>query len=179
MFPEVLYGYAYLLKKIEEEKKSEVVINSFWKNEVRFKITNVQDLQLQQKINRLVLHYMTSIDELSATSNAFRDPKFSIGDLANKLNIPKSHVTYLFKYHSEISFSDFKKVVRIKDGLKLIELNYLKSNTFDSLAKEIGFASYNTFFTSFKDIAGITPHEYYHSIDKNKSFKKEATLLLS
>jgi AraC-like DNA-binding protein len=168
IFPEILYGYTYLLKKIEEEKKSNVAINSFWKNNNDVKISNVQDLHLHDKIKGSIILYMENIDRSIVNEHYFRNSKFTLGDLANKLNIPKSHISYLFKYHSEISFSDFKKIIRIKDGLSLIETEYLKINTFDSLAKEVGFASYNTFFTSFKDVTGVTPQEYNISQDKIK-----------
>lgn len=168
VFPEILYGYTYLLKKIEEEKNSNVAINSFWKNNYDIKISNVQDLQLQDKISGSITVYMENIDQSIVNEHYFRNSKFTLADLANKLNIPKSHISYLFKYHSEISFSDFKKIIRIKDGLSLIEAEYLKINTFDSLAKEVGFASYNTFFTSFKDVTGVTPQEYNISQDKSK-----------
>lgn len=161
IFPEILYGHTYLLYRVEEEeKRAATLISSFWKNEVSGKIINAQDLQLQQKINGLISNYMKEIDQFTADTHFLKDPKFSINDLANKLNIPKSHLAYLFKYHSTISFSDFKKRVRIKYALKLIAEDYLKTNTYDSLAKEIGFASYNTFFTSFKEIVGVTPNEY-------------------
>ena len=84
----------------------------------------------------------------------------TISDLASKLNIPKSHISYIFKYHSTISFSEYKKVIRIRDAMKHIELNYLKNNTLDSLSKKVGFTSYNPFFTSFKEVSGVSPLEY-------------------
>lgn len=162
IFPEILYGHSYILHYVEEEKKADTLISSFWENEIKPKINNSQDLQLQQKINGMIINYMKEIDQFTTNTNYVKDPTFSMNDLANKLSIPKSHLTFLFKYHSTVSFSDFKKIVRIKYALKLIEADYLKTNTFDSLAKEIGFASYNTFFTSFKEIVGVTPHEYYN-----------------
>jgi hypothetical protein len=42
----------------------------------------------------------------------------------------------------------------------LIKADYLKNNTFESLSQKIGFASYNTFFVSFKDVTGVTPQEF-------------------
>jgi AraC-like DNA-binding protein len=66
----------------------------------------------------------------------------------------------LFKYHSKISFPEYKKVIRIKESVLLIENDYLKKNTLDSLARKVGFISYNTFFVSFKDITGVNPIDY-------------------
>lgn len=162
IFPEILHGHSYLLYQINSEKLSETLVSSYWKIDAISKITNAQDLQLQQKINSMIISYMNEIDSFTVESAFFKNPGFTIQDLANKLNIPKSHLIYLFKYHSTISFSDFKKWIRIKYALELIEKNYLKTNTYDSLAREIGFASYNTFFTSFKEIVGVAPHEYHN-----------------
>jgi AraC-like DNA-binding protein len=58
-------------------------------------------------------------------------------------------------------------VVRIIDAVNLIETNYLNVNTLDSLARKVGFSSYNTFFTSFKEITGNTPRAISEEI-KNK-----------
>jgi AraC-like DNA-binding protein len=93
----------------------------------------------------------------------FRQTGLSISDLALKLKIPKSHLSFVFKYHSEISFSDFKKVVRIQDSLDLIEQGYLKTNTFDSLSKNVGFSTYNTFFIAFKEVTNKAPQEFVTS----------------
>jgi AraC-like DNA-binding protein len=158
--PEILYGYSLLHKKSKENKNYITTNISHWKVISKAKITNVQDLQLNAKINQNIAKYIEEIENSSDNNNYFRNSKFSLTDFALKLNIPKSHMTYLFKYHSKISFSDYKKIARIEDALRLIQADYLKSNTFDSLAKEVGFSSYNPFFTSFKDIVGKPPQEY-------------------
>ena len=59
------------------------------------------------------------------------------------------------------AFSEYKKTIRIQDAIKLIDEDYLKENTLESLSKKIGFTSYNPFFTSFKEITGTSPIEYY------------------
>ncbi len=157
--PEILYGYSLLNKKSKENKNYITTKISHWKVISKAKITNVQDLQLNAIINQNIGKYIEEIENTS-DNNYFRNSKFSLTDFALKLNIPKSHMTYLFKYHSKISFSDYKKIARIEDALHLIQADYLKTNTFDSLAKEVGFSSYNPFFTSFKDIVGKPPQEY-------------------
>ena len=157
--PEILYGYSLLNKKSKENENYITTKISHWKVISKAKITNVQDLQLNAIINQNIGKYIEEIENTS-DNNYFRNSKFSLTDFALKLNIPKSHMTYLFKYHSKISFSDYKKIARIEDALHLIQADYLKTNTFDSLAKEVGFSSYNPFFTSFKDIVGKPPQEY-------------------
>lgn len=162
---EIRYGYAIIYKKNDPKKISTSPTISTWSREEKNKITNVQDNQLKNILNQKIEKYIVTIEDAVQENHYFRDSKFSLLDLAIKLNIPKSHLSYIFKYHSLISFSDYKKIIRIQDALQLIQNNYLKSNTFDSLAKEVGFASYNPFFTSFKDVVGKTPNEYCIAIE--------------
>jgi AraC-like DNA-binding protein len=166
--PEILYGYSFLNSKINEQKESDNHTISFWINDAKIGIHNIQDRKLSEKIKFDITRYMAETDQFSFHTNAYRKTTFSLNDLSNKLNIPKSHLTFLFKYHSKISFSEYKKIIRIQDGLQLIESGYLSTSTYDSLAKVIGFKSYNTFFVSFKDVSGISPHDYLIQTLKNK-----------
>lgn len=166
--PEILYGYTFLNSKINKNKKSDKPILSFWTTKTIIEITNIQDKQLNDKIKEAIPEYIKLIEQFSFHNQTFRNKGFVISDLSNKLNIPKSHLNFLFKYHSKISFSEYKKIVRIHDSLALINEGYLTTNTFDSLAKEVGFKSYNTFFVSFKDYTGVTPQEFLIKIIKNK-----------
>jgi AraC-like DNA-binding protein len=160
--PELLYGYPLFdtIEEIKETKKSNLTLDTDWIVEFNNEQKNIQDSKLQEKMDKNIANYIFEIEEISAKFELFKDPKFSINDLAIKLNIPNSHLNYLFKYHSKISFSDYKKKIRIYRSISLIESNYLKTNTMDSLAKEVGFASYNPFFTSFKSITGTSPQKY-------------------
>lgn len=167
--PEILYGYTFLNAKINELKKSDNHTIAFWIKKPQIVISNIQDHQLFEKIKEDLNRYMVEIDAFSFHTDAYRNTSFSLTDLSNQLRIPKSHLTFLFKYHSKISFSEYKKIIRIQDGLHLIQSGYLTSNTYDSLAKEIGFKSYNTFFISFKDVTGISPHDFLVKDIKNKS----------
>ncbi|WP_197056092.1 AraC family transcriptional regulator [Flavobacterium sp. AED] len=162
--PEILYGYNALNKKINENKKTDLVLNEIWKIAPNISLNNSQHSILKEKIDKNILTYIDHIEQLSFEYEIFRDSKMTLTDFSNKLNIPKSHISYIFKYHSTISFSEYKKVIRIHDAIKHIELNYLKNNTLDSLSKKVGFTSYNPFFTSFKEISGVSPLEYYKMV---------------
>jgi AraC-like DNA-binding protein len=167
--PELLFGYTYLNDIINQDKKSNKQTKAFWIYDPKITIINNQDLYLFEKIRENLSTYMVKVDQFSFNTAAFRDSKFSLTDLSHKLNIPKSHLTFLFKYNSKISFSEYKKIIRIQYGLDLIKTGYLNTNTYESLAKDIGFKSYNTFFVSFKDLTGVTPQDY---LVKKNSLKK-------
>lgn len=52
---------------------------------------------------------------------------------------------------------------RIQDALNLIEEDYLKVNTLESLAYKTGFASYNPFFSAFKKVTTVSPQDYLNT----------------
>ncbi|HTG65948.1 MAG TPA: AraC family transcriptional regulator [Flavobacterium sp.] len=162
--PEILYGYDMLYQKINESRNNDLVLNELWSITPNNELNNSQHLALKEKIEKSILSYIEQIDKISFEYEFFRDPNIKLTDLANKLNIPKSHISYLFKYHCKISFSEYKKTIRIHDAIKHIEQDYLKNNTLDSLSKQVGFTSYNPFFTSFKEVSGVSPIEYCKNV---------------
>ena len=159
--PEFLYGNEVFESKIKEFKKHNIIFDNIWIHDTTILVTNIQDSILKNKMATNIENYIIEIEHLALNSSLFLSDTFSVVKLSNKLNIPKSHVNYLFKYHSKISFSDFKKIIRIQKSILLIDGGYLKTSTFDSLACETGFSSYSSFFKSFKNIIGVAPQEYY------------------
>jgi len=156
--PSILNGY---INTLTAERASNTNYASNWCLKPSSQITNVQDIQLSQKINNQLEDYFLQIDQCVKQEHFFRQSGPSINDFSLKLKIPKSHLSFIFKYHSKISFSDFKKMVRIQDSLALIEEGYLKTDTFDSLSKKVGFSTYNTFYIAFKEVTSMAPQEYF------------------
>jgi AraC-like DNA-binding protein len=161
--PEILFGY-YKFQVKPSKIKPNSYNKNYWNKISKIKINNNQEQKLKEKISSKIEKYIYELDTILYNNSYFINPNFSIQDLAHVLNIPKSHLVFVFKYHSELSFSDYKKISRIQNSIELINNNYLNSNTLDSLAKKVGFSSYNPFFTCFKDVVGISPHEYVSTI---------------
>lgn len=164
--PEILYGLPILNKKLlkfssthQENDPNLVSKNKNWVL-VTDSQKNNQDLKLQEKIHSNISSYIKEIEKLSNEAYIFRHPNTSVSDLANKLGVPTSHVVFLFKYHSTISFSEYRMQSRIQDAIALMESGYLKTNTLESLAYKTGFASYNPFFSAFKKVTNLSPQEY-------------------
>lgn len=168
--PEILYGLPTLKKKllkfgapILNGEQASASINKNWKTDSS-SLKNNQDLKLQEKIITNIISYIQEIEKLSHKDFIFRNPKVGPSDLANKLGVPTSHIVYLFKYHSKISFSEYRMHCRIKDSINLIEGGYLKTNTLESLAYKTGFSSYNPFFSAFKKVTSFSPQDYLKHI---------------
>jgi AraC-like DNA-binding protein len=162
--PEILYGYNFLNKTIKTEDKK-LLIKNVWNIEGNaIPIIIGREKILAPKIKLLLIEYLHQIEELSFHSQAFRNPDYGLNDIANALNIPVSHINFIFKYHCIESFSDFKKIVRIHDAIQLLENGYLYNHKVETLATHVGFASYNTFIIAFKSITGVTTQEYLKRI---------------
>jgi len=158
--PEILYGYNFLNKTIDAATKSVVLVDVWLIESTVMPIASEKDKKLEEKIQSLLTNYLHQIEELSFRSHAFRNPDLSIDDIGIALNIPSSHINYIFKYHSNESFNDYKKIVRIHDATKLLEGGYLKNNKIETLSAEVGFSSYKTFSLAFKNITGLTTQDY-------------------
>ena len=159
--PSILNGY---ISQISRERDKGPKSISSWRLKPTYTITNPKDIHLSQKINGELGDYFIRISQFVEGNHLFRKSDFNIQDLALKSKIPISHLSFIFKYHSEISFTDFRKKERIKDAIGLIDEGYLKTNTLESLSKTVGFNTYNSFFMGFKEITGKAPQNYVSTI---------------
>jgi AraC-like DNA-binding protein len=169
--PEILFGLPILNKTLLkfndpllfEKKEILMPINtktgSSWILEIDIK-KNSQDKRLQENLRSNIESYIQEVDKLSIEKLIFRDQKTSQSDIAKSLGVPTSHIVYLFKYHSKISFTEYRKNSRIQDAISLIEDGFLNIETLESLAYKTGFASYNPFFIAFKSITTYSPQDY-------------------
>jgi AraC-like DNA-binding protein len=163
--PEILYGYNALNSIIKKDKISSLHFD-FWDMNSKNTIDNLQHNKLKSIVETNILEYISKIEEKRFCHETFKTFKFTVSDFARTLNIPASHLSYLFKYHCNISFSDFKKSIRIRHSIDLIQSGYLDTNTLESLAKNIGFSTYTSFYTSFKEITGKPPREYVEQLNE-------------
>ena len=166
--PEILYGLPKLSKKVSVLSNPDISISNFW-NMNGLVISNEQDKKLKEKVDSRILNLIQEIEFLAVNKNYFRNQKITIADMSNELRVPTSHLVYIFKYHCNLSFTEYKTIVKIEDAKKLIESGFLKVNTLESLATEVGFSSYNPFFTAFKKLVGKSPNEYYTSFIKQEN----------
>ena len=162
--PEILYGYSFLNKTLNAEAKK-LNLLGVWLTEGTVTPINMErEKLLAPKMKPLIMEYLHRIEELSFHSQAFRNPDYGLNDMALALNIPISHINFIFKYHCNESFTDYKKIVRINDATKLLENGYLNNHKVETLATHVGFTSYNTFIIAFKSITGVNTQEYLKRI---------------
>lgn len=158
--PELLYGYPKLQNRLPEPSVNPIAVSAIW-SESASEIKNSQDSKLNESIAAKVDIYLTNIKNFVALQFPFRSNNYAIKDLSKDLNIPISHLSYLFKYHCEMSFVEFKNHNRIQDAVNFIDKDFLEAQTFEALAEQVGFSSYNAFFVSFKKETGLSPKDFH------------------
>jgi AraC-like DNA-binding protein len=149
------------LSKINSKQDvSNLCINKVWSVELNRKITYDKDRLLLTKIKDKVAIYIQHIEKVALINKSFRESDYTIYDLSIEVGLPKYYLDFIFKYYCAVTFNEYKKIVRIHHAVELINDGYLNSNKLDSLAKHVGFASYNPFLINFKELTGVSPFEY-------------------
>jgi AraC-like DNA-binding protein len=161
--PELLYGYPKLKNITAQIDQIPTETSSLW-SRGDVDIINVKDVKLSESISAKIEPYFIKIEDYVTSNRFFSNPKHSIKDLANGLNIPVSHLAYIFKYHCEMPFVEYRNHQRIKDAVNFVHSNFLKTQTLESLAIAVGFTSYNSFFVSFKKHTGSSPKLFLESL---------------
>lgn len=159
--PKLFYGDKRLKLAVIDSSlsKSHINFGKLWLKKPKT-IVNEQDQLLNVRIGAIMERISSKISVNDFDSNLFRNPDFEVSEFAKDLGFPKSHVYFLFKYYSKISFVEFRTMVRINLAITEIDNGYIQENTMESLAITIGFSSYNPFFNGFKKHLGISPKKY-------------------
>ncbi len=161
--PEILYGIPKLAVKTHHFKEVKIQLSEAW-NIKSEEINSEKDLKLKEKLDDRILELIQEVEFVAQEKQIFKNPKKTMFDLALEVGVPESHLNYLFRYHSNLSFLEYKNNMRISYSITLIENGYLLSNTLESLAKEVGFASYSPFFNAFKKQHGVSPNEFLNKV---------------
>lgn len=166
--PELLYGNSCLRQIKDSNFILDSSLSNVWNIKGNTERINTKDLYLKNKIEENLLYYIKKIDQVAVYDYVFRDNKFSIIELSKRVEVPKYYLDYIFKYHCNLSFNDYRRLVRIHDAIMLIKEGYLNHNKLNSLAEHVGFSSYNPFLINFKEITGLSPFDYYKNIKSNE-----------
>jgi len=155
--PELLYGTNNLIDIINN-----INIDKFKAWKYTFKGTlNKQEQTISKKVDPSIKKIITRIEKFS--SNYYNKGKVELSfDILNQeLNIPKSHLDYIFKHYCIYTKGDFLNYCKINYSISLIENNYLTNKTIETLSADCFFNSKTTFYNNFKKFTGFKPLELY------------------
>ncbi len=89
----------------------------------------------------------------------FLKPDITLGEAADKLNIPKSKLSQIIKAEGYLNFYSFINKYRIDKSIELL-VQIPDNQVIESVVQQSGFNSRATFYRVFKQITGKTPSEY-------------------
>ena len=162
MYPEILYGLRrenIALPLNNASSSSNGLLPSFnWCMEPK-PIHNKLDLSLALKFNERMDEITRKLESKMAIQAIVKDPGINSILLAEKLDIPRTYMHFLFKYHADFTFVAYRSKIRVFYAISKMKEDFLSKNTMDALARECGFSSYNPFYAAFKAEMGVGPSD--------------------
>ena len=118
---------------------------------ISLKKMNITDGQLEA--------YIVLMKNAMEEECLFLNPDLQIMDLANKINIPVHHCSFVINSHLGKNFRDWINGYRV--GYFLSQYPLLNSKmTILAIAQEAGFKNQATFYNAFKKEKGVMPRAY-------------------
>ena len=164
--PEILYGMPnFNRNSIETSNGNKTILN---------KTTFIPELHYLPNTtlteNQLNSYVSVVKEFMEGNAKPFINYDFNIRTLAQGTGIPQHHLAFMFRYHGEETFVDFRNRYRLNEAIRKLNNQEHKAKTLEGIGKESGFASRITFFNVFKKNTGMNPSEYIEKVlDKDKN----------
>lgn len=97
------------------------------------------------------------------------DPEFNLESMSKALNIPRHHLSWIFRFQIQQSFVDYRTHFRVEYVKRCMQEGLSKELTLEAIGEQAGFSSRSTFFVAFKKLTGQTPSAYLDSITAQKT----------
>lgn len=122
---------------------------------------NVEDMPQREPLqNEYFSSLCNRILEEMEDSKPYLMPEFNLYHLTVSLDAPQHHIQFCINSIMKKKFADFKGEYRIKHALYLMTTELHKRKTPASIAYESGFASVESFYSTFSEITGLTPDQW-------------------
>ena len=173
--PEILYGPKDTSQSVSmvQVPQSKSIRPDFKWRTIPKEINNKLDIQLTLKFNTQLKDIIKKLESKTAMNLIVKNPDINSTAFSEKLNVPRTYFQYFFKYHSDISFVQYRSKIRVHYAIEKMKEDYLSKNTMDALARESGFASYNPFYSAFKSEMGIGPSEVLAELKQGLNQRQE------
>jgi len=144
LFPKILYGnVSYTI----EDGKNNII------DEIKLSLPKKQkETATVQDIEHIIQDYLGN--------SPFIQKEFSLSQMSYDLKIPERFLSNYFNKVLDITFSEWRKNLRIDFVCSLIEGGEAKNLTIEAIATNAGFASRSKFIDAFKERKGVTPSAF-------------------
>lgn len=110
------------------------------------------------------LEYHQKLTELMKTQKPYLEPKLTLGELADSLDISANHLSQIINQYEEKNFYDYINGYRVEEFKKRALKPENKNYNILSIAYDSGFNSKSSFNQVFKKSVGKTPSQYLASV---------------
>ncbi|WP_242830518.1 response regulator transcription factor [Desulfitobacterium hafniense] len=157
----------YLLKPVSRsdilELLSKLVNDLKEKTEQRRAMDSLASLkQLEHGGNEGHHHYREMI--LQVMNHSLSDPAFSLGRLAEAINLSSGYLSTVFKQNFGIPFQEYLTTMRLERSKILLLVTSYKIY---EIAEKVGFDDPSYFSTCFKKRYGLSPNSYRDTMGGN------------
>lgn len=94
----------------------------------------------------------------------YLQPSFSVTDISMHFGVPRHHIDYCFARIIGEKFTEMRKRLRVEHAKILLPEH--RHMSLEGVGKNAGFASKSSFFSSFREVTGMTPAEYIKSLEE-------------
>lgn len=154
--PRILYGFIFIGKESVLQTENTAIINEVVQPD---KISRKSELF--NNVQRDA--YISTIIKYMAEEKPYLNPDFRIVQIADKLNIPVHHCSYILNFELNKNFRDWINGYRIEYFIQQFQLKSDRM-TIEALAFESGFSTPATFYNAFKKEKGVSPTVFFKEI---------------
>lgn len=104
--------------------------------------------------------YKKEFIRLMTEEKLFIDSNLTVNQVAQKMGIPRQHLSEVLNVHLKSNFQDYINKCRAEEFVAYLQNAKYKNYTIMGIANEVGFKSKSSFNTTFKKLYGVTPSAY-------------------
>lgn len=149
LFPKILYGNV----SYSEKEAHDSIIDEIKSN-------------LPKKAKPIInIHDFESTLNEYLSKHPFTKKDFTLSQMSFDLKIPERFLSTYFNKELNITFSEWRKNIRIDYVCKLLQEGKYRHLTIEAIAANAGFASRSKFIDAFKERKSVTPSAFIKSVD--------------
>jgi len=103
---------------------------------------------------------MDRLTEMMNKEKPYLNPKYSMHDLCESLELSRRKVTYVINEVMDKNFYGVINDYRIEEAISLLKDPKSGDYKMDAIAEMVGFQSKSSFYACFKKYTGVTPTEF-------------------
>lgn len=157
-FPKILYGMPNKKNRIPKIKRKSI--------RAKNSNSNANVTLPDEEENEPFLELAERIKDYFEKEKPYINSRFSIADIAIKMEVPQNHVSYCINSIFNTKFSKLRTELRIEYTKKLLLESSHSNITIDGIAQMSGFSSRSSFYSAFKEVTGETPSDFLNSTVK-------------